>query len=440
MVGQTTVHVAGFPDRRILLTDLEHVGDQFSCEAGMVNGHSIQKGIDLLSSQGGGVFVIPCGFWASCPIVLKSDVELHLKRGAMLKFIKSKEAYPLIVTDYEGQSAIRTISPISSDHAHHVAITGEGMIDGSGELWRPIKHFKLPERQWEGLLKKGGKIYQGKDEAWFPTATSYQGAMHPVDETDSQSLLLASDCWDYYRPVMIDLKHSKDVLLKGVTIANSPAWCIHPFFCEQVRVDGITVRNAYWAQNGDGIDVESCRNVEISNSVFETGDDAICIKSGKGAVARKTKRPCENLWIHDCTVYKGHGGFVVGSEMSRGVRNILVERCLFVETDVGIRFKSALGRGGVVEDIAIRDIRMVDIRNEGVILTMGYSLNLVTRDEKPAMESEEDVPYFRSITMEGIHFLGQGCKLRMIPVKGRPETIRGITLNGTMYEGEVEIS
>ena len=437
MIHHISVQQPSFPDRFLSLLDFDHAKDEFSFKAGRTNGRSIQKGIDSLSAQGGGTLGIPAGFWACSPIVLKSGVQLRLERGALLKFIKHKEDYPLVVTDYEGQSAIRTVSPISSEGAVNIAITGAGMIDGSGDLWRPVKRFKVTDSQWNTLLEKGGKVLAGKELVWFPTETSYLGALRLAAGKGEDDLQSAQSSWDFYRPVLVDLKHSRQVLLQGVTFTDSPAWCIHTYFCEDVTVDGIQVKNAYWAQNGDGIDVESCRNVEIKDSVFETGDDAICLKSGKNAQARKTPGPCELVWIHDCTVFQGHGGFVIGSEMSRGVRDILVQRCLFLATDVGVRVKSALGRGGVVEDIDIQDIRMVGIKHESIILTMGYALNSITMDEQPVQESEEDIPLFRDIHMDGMCFLGQQAKLRIVPLPGRDDTIQRITVNGTLYNGAV---
>ena len=174
-----------------------------------------------------------------------------------------------------------------------------------------------------------------------------KGNHHNIQGTTEEALAAAAPYYDFYRPVMISLRHCKNVLLQGVTFMNSPAWNIHPYFCENLTVEHIQVRNPYYAQNGDGIDVESCTNVHIHHSVFETGDDAICMKSGKNAIARKIQGPCSNVYIHDCLVNEGHGGFVIGSEMSRGVKDILVENCTFVGTDVGVRMKSALGRGGV---------------------------------------------------------------------------------------------
>ena len=219
---------------------------------------------------------------------------------------------------------------------------------------------------------------------------------------------------------------------------NSPAWNIHPIFCKNLTVRDITVSNPYYAQNGDGIDVESCHNVEIYNSTFETGDDAICIKSGKNAEARTFEDPCENLYIHDCIVNEGHGGFVIGSEMSRDVKNILVENCTFAGTDVGIRIKSAMGRGGVVEDITIRNINMIDIKNEAVILTMGYVLNLLDKNETIAQVDESDVPYFKNILIEQIECNGCDTAVKIEPISGRENTISDITIKDSMFAANKE--
>lgn len=149
----------------------------------------------------------------------------------------------------------------------------------------------------------------------------------------------------------------------------------------------------------------------------------------KNAIARTIDGPCSNIYIHDCVVNEGHGGFVIGSEMSRGVKDILVENCTFIGTDVGVRMKSALGRGGVVENITIRNIDMVNIKGEAVILTMGYVLNLLNRNETIAMDNEEDVPYFRNIDMDGI--VCTDCKefVKIEPLNGRPDTIKDVVIN-----------
>ncbi len=192
------------------------------------------------------------------------------------------------------------------------------------------------------------------------------------------------------------------------------------------------IRNPYCAQNGDGLDLESCRYAEIAHTSFDVGDDAICLKSGKGAEARRLQFPTEYVDIHDCTVFHGHGGFVVGSEMSRGVRHVRVRNCSFLGTDVGIRFKSAYGRGGVVEDILIQDIRMTNIVREAVIFTMKYTLGY----EKPETVSslvQEDIPYFRDIVLERIVCLGAELALCVEGLSQKEDSISKITIRDSRF-------
>ena len=236
--------------------------------------------------------------------------------------------------------------------------------------------------------------------------------------TEPGALEKATPYYDFYRPVMVSLKYCNKVLIDGVTFRNSPAWNIHPHFCTNLTVRNATIFNPYHAQNGDGIDVESCRNVEIHHCDFQTGDDGICMKAGKNAEARKIPGPCENVHIHHCTVGNSHGGFVIGSEMSRGVRNVLVEDCSFINSDVGIRFKSALGRGGVIEDIYMKRIHMVNIKEEAVVFTMDYVLDILGNKEKTVVSGlDEDVPEFKNIFIETIiaSIVGKICKDMPIP-------------------------
>lgn len=370
------------------------------------NKFAIQKAIDTCSKNGGGMVYIPNGYFITGPIELKSNVNLHLEENAFLQFTKSKEEYPLIWTNYEGQKRIRALSPISAINQENIAITGKGVIDGNGALWRGIKRFKLTEKEFQRCLKQSPYFQETKEGGiWYPTKTVYEGALvGEPDYTDPNALELASKYYDLYRPVLVSLRNCDKVLIEDVTLQNSPAWNVHPWFCTNLTMRNAKIRNKYSAQNGDGLDLESCQNCEIVGSVFEVGDDGICIKSGKNAEGRRLKGPCENIWIHDCKVFDAHGGFVVGSEMSRGVRNIVVENCTFIGTDIGIRFKSAMGRGGIVENIAIRNVHMANILEEAFIFTMGYVLRNLETTKTDEMNStlKEDIPEFRNIFMENI--------------------------------------
>lgn len=369
------------------------------------NKTAIQNAIDECNSKGGGKVIIPDGFYITGPIELKSNVNLYVSENAFVKFTKSKEEYPLIWTEYEGIRRIRAISPISAKHADNIAITGKGILDGSGDLWRGIKRFKLTSKEWDRCLKKSPYVIDTKDGGvWCPTKSYYEGVLKgEPNYNDSNALEIASSNWDVYRPVFVSLQNCNRVLIEDVTLQNSPAWNLHPLYCHNFTLKNAKIKNKFSAQNGDGIDLESCQDCEIAGTVFEVGDDGICIKSGKNKEARKLLIPTKNVWIHDCKVFDAHGGFVVGSEMSRGVENILVENCIFSGTDIGIRFKSALGRGGVVKDITMRNIYMNNIIGEAIIFTMGYVLvNIEDANEGSVTYNADDVPEFKEILMDNI--------------------------------------
>lgn len=412
-----------------------------------VNTKAINAAIEAASEKGGMVN-IPSGVFLTGPIHLLSNVNLHLSDNALVRFVKNEEEWPLIVTDYEGIRRIRAVSPIHAEYAENFAITGQGTFNANGHEWRPVKQFKQTEKQWAALLKKSPYVIPNKEGGiWFPSKSAYDaqvaGEIMPADipgdgvapdeETrafEEEQLKKATPGYDLYRPVMMSLRHCKQILLEGVTFEDSPAWCLHPYFCEDLTIKGITVFNPYYAQNGDGIDVESCKNVEIADSHFTTGDDGICLKAGKNATARKVANGiCENIYIHNCTVGNSHGGFVVGSEMSRGIRNVLVSNCTFTQADVGIRFKSAMGRGGVVSDIYMEDLNMSDISGEAIILTMNYSLD-VNGVKMATVESDnpEDIPEFKDLYFKNITCFNAGQKLviKPMPLSDGTESIHDI--------------
>ncbi len=394
-----TIELPNIPDKEYNIKDFGAVngGTQSNTEA-------INAAISKANADGGGRVVVPSGIWLSGPIELKSNIDLHLENGAVLLFDKSEEEYPLYMSDFEGMECIRAKSPIMAENASNIAITGTGTIDGSGQLWRPIKQFKMTQRQWDALLKKSSYTVTEKDgQIWLPTKTSFDGWNKSKEKSpELERLDTAQKYWDFFRPVMVRLYQCDHILIEDVTLQNSPAWNLHPCFCQHVTIRNANIRNPYYAQNGDGLDLESCRYAEITGTTFDVGDDAICMKSGKGEKARATKVPTEDVRISNCTVYHGHGGFVVGSEMSRGVRNVEVKNCTFIGTDVGIRFKSAIGRGGVVENITLDGIQMIDIEKEAIIFTMGYVLDYRESEEKSKVIKAEDIPYFRNITLKNI--------------------------------------
>lgn len=367
-----------FPDNKVSITDFGGVADGIT-----LNTEAFAKAIDALSKKGGGTLFVPSGVWYTGPIVFKSNINLHLEKGALILFSADFNLYPLVNTVFEGLDTRRCQSPISGRNLENIAITGKGSINGSGEAWRPLKKSKVTEIHWKKVITSGGVVKD--DNYWFPSRGSLKGLEISDMNVPRQDLTEAEwmEIKDFLRPVMVSFIECKNVLLEGVLFENSPSWNIHPLMCENVILDNVMVRNPGYAQNGDGLDLESCKNSIIVNSIFDVGDDAICIKSGKDEDGRRRNRPTENVLIDNCKVFQGHGGFVVGSEMSGSVRNISVSNCQFLGTDVGLRFKSCRGRGGVVENIYIRDINMFDIATESFLFDLYYG-------GKSAVESLED--------------------------------------------------
>ena len=292
-----------------------------------------------------------------------------------------------------------------------MAITGEGAIDGNGHYWRPLKREKVTESVWKQTTARGG-VYK-RPTYWFPYPETLKG--DTISNMNVPQNLQTEEEWQsvrhFLRPVMVSLIECKNVWLQGVIFQNSPAWNLHPLMCENVLVEDVQVRNPSYAQNGDGLDLESCKNALIVNSTFDVGDDGICLKSGKDEDGRRRARPCENVVVDGCTVFKGHGGFVVGSEMSGGVRNVSVSNCQFLGTDVGLRFKSKRGRGGIVENIWITNVSMMDIPTEPITFNLYYggksAVEVLESGEKvPAkvdpLPVDETTPCFRNIHVKNL--------------------------------------
>lgn len=417
------------PNRQVLLSDFkaDPTGSSLCTDA-------FAKAIDALSQQGGGHLIVPRGVWLTGPIVLKSNIDFHLEKGAVVLFAPDENLYPLIKTSFEGLDTRRCQSPLSANGAENISITGEGVIDGNGQYWRPVKRAKVTESHWKRLFTQFGGVEMKKDY-WVPSegyAKGEQGANLNVPNAQTEEEWLAVK--RFLRPVMVSLVNCKNVLLQGVIFQNSPAWNLHPLMCENIIIDQVLVRNPAYAQNGDALDLESCKNALIINSRFDAGDDGICIKSGKDADGRRRARPCENVVVDGCTVFAGHGGFVVGSEMSGGVRNISVKNCQFVGTDVGLRFKSTRGRGGIVENIFIDGISMSGIATYALTFNMYYGGKSVAealadgdnQKEVVAMPVTEETPIFRNIDIRNINCYHAGFAMEF---NGLPEMpIDGINL------------
>jgi DNA sulfur modification protein DndE len=389
-----------------------------------LNTSAINKAIEQCNRAGGGVVLVPRGLWLTGPIVLKSNVNLYLAEGALLQFTDQRNVYPLVNTTWEGEEAVRNQAPVSGTDLENIAITGKGILDGAGDSWRAVKRSKLTDDQWKKLVASGGVVNDKKD-MWYPSAQSMKGSTTTTVKA-GQPMSYYEDIKDFLRPNMLSLTRCKRILLEGVTFQNSPAWCLHPLLCEHITLRGVTAKNPWHAQNGDGIDLESCRNGLIDDCTFDVGDDGICIKSGRDEQGRKRGVPTENIIVRNCRVYHAHGGFVIGSEMSGGVRNLYVSNCQFMGTDVGLRFKSARGRGGVVENIVVDGIDMTNIAGEAILFDMYYAAKdpVPQQGESnelpqiPAQPLSEATPQFRSFQIRNVTCKGAETG---IMVRGLPE-------------------
>lgn len=417
------VELPVFPDYSVSITEFGAVGDGIT-----LNTEAINNAIKKVHEQGGGKVVVPEGLWITGPIVLLSNVNLFLDVNALIYFTDDHTQYPIIETNFEGLATHRCQSPLSAWNAENIAITGYGTIDGNGDTWRVVKKDKMTSGQWKRLLNSGG-ILSEDQKSWYPSESSQRGQQMTKSFNNPENISSKEE-WesirDWLRPVLLNFVYCKKVLLEGVTFKNSPAWCLHPRSCEDITLNKVTVINPWYSQNGDALDLESCNRALIVNSSFDAGDDAICIKSGKNEEGRKRNEPCQNVVIMNNVVYHGHGGFTVGSEMSSGVRNIYVDNNTFMGTDVGLRFKSCRGRGGVVENIYISRINMINIISEAIVFNLFYegkARDVVNYDEesgKPVnlLPVTEETPVFKNIFIKDVTCKGSG---RAIFFNGLPE-------------------
>ncbi len=427
-----------FPEQSVSIKDYGAIGDGQT-----LNTTAFAQAIDAISNKGGGRVTIPRGIWLTGPITLKSNIDLHAEAGALIVFSKKKDLYPIIETSFEGLDTMRCTSPINGKGLSNIAITGEGVFDGSGEAWRKVKKEKMTKKQWEELLDSGGAV-DPKGKIWYPSEQYMLAAQKSGNvPTYMNTLEEFKTVRDMLRPVMVSLIDCKYVLLDGPVFQNSPAWCIHPLMCDNLTVRNLDVRNPWYSQNGDGIDIESCKNVVVTNCRFDVGDDAICIKSGRNEDGRRRGIPTENLIVKNCTVYHAHGGFTVGSEMSGGVRNMHVSDCTFIGTDVGIRFKSTRGRGGIVEGIYISNIDMTNIKTRAISFNLYYGGKSVSEllDSESSSTKDatipvsEKTPRFKDIFIEDVTCSGAQ---QAIYLQGLPEmSLKNVHLSNMLMKADV---
>ncbi len=391
------------------------------------NAEAINNAITECNKNGGGKVIIPNGIWISGPIVLLGNVNLYLEKNAVLYFIKDRKEFPVILSKYEERNKFKCHPQIYAVDQKNIAITGAGIIDGTGEYWRHTKKSKMTSNQWNELIKTDGYL-SNNEQVWHPVEKEFRGRnmRDSILANIDKGLDETAGLFGYDRPRMFLAENCKKILLQGVTFQNSPTWCIHPLLCENVMLIDVIIRNPWYSQNGDGLDLESCKHSLVYNCIFDVGDDAICIKSGKDKEGRDRGVPTEKLVVAKNTVYHGHGGFTIGSEMSGGVKDVYVTDCKFLGTDIGLRFKSAYERGGVVENIHINNIYMTNIPTDAIRFTMAYQGKAPTESEMGAInsggdfnrEADEKIPTFKNFNISDITILGARTALNIIGIPG----------------------
>jgi polygalacturonase len=317
-----------FPARAFPLADFGGRGDGRTD-----NTAAFRSAIEACHRAGGGRVVVPAGDYATGPIHLKSGVDLHVAAGATVRFHTDPARYlPAVFTRWEGVELMNYSPLVYAFEQHDIAITGEGTLDGQADQthWWPWKKTQKPAR--DRLLKMA--------EDGVPVAQRVFGA------------------GDDLRPNFIQPYRCRNVLIEGVTIRNSPMWVIHPVLSTNVTVRGVKVLSM--GPNSDGCNPESSSDVLIEDSLFDTGDDCIALKSGRNADGRRLKTPVERVVLRGCRMRAGHGGVTIGSEISGGARDVYAERCSMSSPDLdrGLRIKTNAMRGGVIENVFVRDIEI----------------------------------------------------------------------------------
>jgi polygalacturonase len=374
-----------FPDRRV------DILDHGAVPGGEVkNTAAIARAIAACAEAGGGRVLVPAGRWLTGPIHLRSNIDLHLAEGAVLVFSDRPEDYLPPVLVRVGGIELHNYSPfVYARDCTNVAITGPGKLDGNSAAWH--SWAKKETKEIFQLAPRGVPVEQrvfGTPEAAI-------------------------------RPNFVVFLNCRNVLLEGFTIGGGANWTIHPVYCENVIIRRVHVLTD--GPNNDGIDPDSCRNVLIEHCVFDTGDDCVVLKSGYNEDGWRVARPMENLVMRWCSSRRGHGGLVIGSEMSGDVRNVYMHDCEFDGTDRAVRIKSRRGRGGVVENVWVENVRVKNMQYEVVIMNMDYSA-----DRNQA--ANERAPLFRNMHLKNITADGAPVAIRLTGLED--SLIQNITFAG----------
>ena len=353
------------------------------------NQKAINRAIERASKAGGGKVVIPEGVYMTGAIRLLSDVNLVVSKGATLRFAYEPALYPLVYTRYEGLDLYNYSPCIYANGAKNIGITGEGTIDGNGTnetFW-----------QWTGVERFGYKKGVTTEDSRFPrdgNSLGYRAILQKMCEDNVPVKDRVFGMGKGLRMQLVNPVNCENILIEGVTMLNSPFWVMHPLFSKNITVRKVYVYNE--GPNGDGCDPESCENVLIEDCVFHTGDDCIAIKSGRNGDGRRDGRPSKNIIVRRCKMEDGHGGVVIGSEISGGVENVFAEDCEMSSPNLDrvLRIKTNTCRGGVTKNVFMRNVRVGECREAVLRININYQ-------PKEAAERGH-IPYVHNAWVENV--------------------------------------
>lgn len=386
-----------FPEKYFLITEYGAASDGSLCTG------AFRKAIEACHAAGGGRVIVPADTFLTGAIHLLSNVNLHLKEGAVVRFSTNPQDYlPVVLTRSEGMELYNYSPLIYAFRQENIAITGKGVLDGqaSQENWWT----------WRGREQFGWKegMPSGHDPESFPRLFEMSEKGVPVEER-----IFGEGA--YLRPSFVQPYRCKNILIEDVTLINPPMWMLHPVLSENLTIRGVKLYSK-GAPNGDGCDPECCRDVLIEECVFNTGDDCIAIKSGRNRQGYEAGIPTENVIIRKCTMKDGHGGITLGSELSGGIRNVFGYDCDMSSPNLvrALRLKSNRYRGGIVEKIYFRDIRVGEVRSTAIHINQNY------QEKSDIIYGPEKSTVFRDIFVEGLSCSKAEYAVQIIGMEEQP--------------------
>lgn len=405
---EQSIVIPVFPDRTFNVLDYGVKEGE-----GINNARFFKRAIDACSEAGGGKVVVPEGIYNTGAIHLEDNVNLHLDDGAEIRFSTNPKDYlPIVHTSFEGTELMNYSPLVYAFGKKNIAVTGKGILNGqaSNENWWTWKGSK--DFGW----KKGMPNQQDKTNR--PRLIEFAANHVPVEER------IFGEGY-YFRPGFVEFFECENILIKGIKIINAPFWILHPIKSSNITIDGVTVESH--GPNNDGCDPEYCKNVVIKNCFFNTGDDCIAIKSGRNEDGRRVAIKSERIVVKDCQMIDGHGGVVIGSEISAGVSDVFVEDCNMnsPNLDRAIRIKTNTKRGGLVENVYVRNLKIGQVKEAVLKVNMKYA----TYNNQQG----DHLPQVKNIVMENIK-VKNGGYYGILAIGLKESPVKNITFKNVVIE------